>query len=234
MKTTLIILCLNEIDGMKVIMPRIHREWCDQILIVDGGSQDGTVEYARQQGYFVHVQQKPGIRQAYLEVLPMIQGDVIITFSPDGNSIPEAIPALIAKMKEGYDMVIASRYLGNAKSDDDDLITGFGNWFFTRFINLLFGGSYTDAMGIYRIYKVSLIKELELDKEKWYSTPEKYFGCLVSWEPLLSARAAKRKLKIAEIPADEPARLGGERKLRIWKWGATFLFQFFRDFILWK
>jgi hypothetical protein len=37
MKTTLVIPCLNEIDGMKVIMQRIHKEWCDQILIVDGG-----------------------------------------------------------------------------------------------------------------------------------------------------------------------------------------------------
>ena len=36
-----------------------------------------------------------------MEVLSLIEGDVVITFSPDGNSVPELIPALIAKMKGG-------------------------------------------------------------------------------------------------------------------------------------
>ena len=39
-------------------------------------------------------------------------------------------------MKEGYDMVIASRYKDNAKSYDDTILTGFGNWIFTKSINL--------------------------------------------------------------------------------------------------
>ena len=30
-------------------------------------------------------------------------------------------------MKEGYDLVIASRYLHNAKSEDDNIVTKFGN-----------------------------------------------------------------------------------------------------------
>jgi hypothetical protein len=34
--------------------------------------------------------------------------------------VPESIPALIAKMAEGHDLVIGSRYLGDAKSDDDE------------------------------------------------------------------------------------------------------------------
>ena len=114
MKTTLLVMTLNEIEGMKVIMPQIQRNWCDQIIVVDGGSTDGTIEWAREHGYFVFVQKRLGFRHAYNEVLPYVTGDIIITFSPDGNSISELIPPLIEKMKEGYDMVIASRYLGNA------------------------------------------------------------------------------------------------------------------------
>lgn len=220
MKVTLLIPTLNEIDGMKIIMPRIKREWCDQIIILDGGSTDGTIEYVKEQGYFVYVQKNPGIRQGYMEVLPYITGDIVLTFSPDGNSIPELIPELIDKMKEGYDMVIVSRYLGDAKSDDDDLITGFGNWFFTKTINILHGGNYTDAMVIFRAFKKDLIYSLDLDKEESYSTVEKLFRTKISWEPLLSVRAAKRKLKITEIPGDELLRIGGERKLKILKWGA--------------
>jgi glycosyltransferase involved in cell wall biosynthesis len=231
---TLLVPTLNEVVGMRAIMPLVRREWVDQILILDGGSTDGTVEYAREHGYEVHVQTEPGIRQGYMEVLPKVRGDVILTFSPDGNSIPELLPQLVAKIDEGYDMVIASRYKPPAKSQDDDWVTAFGNWLFTRTINVLHGGRYTDAMVIYRAYRTRLVRELELDQDRWHRTPEWLFRCRISWEPLLSARAARRGLKVAEIPGDEPPRVGGERKLRVLKWGASYYFQFFRDWLLWR
>lgn len=234
MKVTLLVLTFNEIEGIKQIMPRVKTKWCDQIIILDGGSTDGTIEYARENGYFVYVQKKPGLRHAYIEVLPYIEGDVVLTFSPDGNSIPELIPALIEKMKEGYDMVIVSRYLEGAKSYDDDFLTSFGNWFFTKTVNILHAGKYTDVMVIFRAYKKDLIYSLDLDKEESYSTPEKLFRTKISWEPLLSVRAAKRKLKVAEIPGDEPPRIGGERKLKLFRWGAAYYFQFLRDWLLWR
>ena len=154
--------------------------------------------------------------------------------SPDGNVIPELIPKIVEKMAEGYDMVIGSRYYHGAKSEDDDLITAFGNWLFTGTVNLLHGGRYADAMGIFRAYKTQVIYDLELDKDEAYATPEKLFHTLISWEPLLSVRAAKRKLKVAEIPGDEPARIGGERKLQILKWGAAYYFQFIREIFIWR
>jgi glycosyltransferase involved in cell wall biosynthesis len=232
MKVTLLVMSLNEIEGMKVIMPRIKKEWVDQIIIVDGGSTDGSIEWAKAQGYDVYVQKQKGFRHAYCEVLPLVEGDVILTFSPDGNSIPELIPPIVAKMQEGHDMVIASRYLADATSEDDDFITAFGNWLFTKTVQVLFGSNLTDVMVIYRAYKKQLIYDLELDRDKWYQTPETIFFCKVSWEPLLSARAAKHKLKIVEIPGDEPARIGGERKLRIWRWGAAYYFQIWREYFL--
>ncbi|OGX39658.1 MAG: histidinol phosphate phosphatase [Omnitrophica WOR_2 bacterium RIFCSPHIGHO2_02_FULL_50_17] len=234
MKVTLLIPTLNEIDGMKTIMPRIKPEWCDQILIVDGQSTDGTVDYARQQGYDVVIQQKKGMRYAYMEALPHVRGDVLLTFSPDGNSIPELIPECVEKMKEGYDMVIVSRYAKGAKSYDDDPVTAFGNWLFTNLINLLHGGHYTDAMVIYRAYRTSLISELGLDKDSSYAFEEKLFKTNISWEPLLSIRCAKRRLKCADIPGDEPGREGGERKLQILRWGAAYMFEVFREIFVWQ
>ena len=234
MKVTLVVTTLNEIDGMKAIMPRVKPEWYDQIIILDGGSTDGTIEYSREKGWFVLVQKKKGFRHGYTEMLPYIEGDVVLTFSPDGNSIPELIPDITAKMKEGYDMVIASRYLGPAKSADDDIVTGFGNWLFTRTVNLLHGGNYTDAMVIFRAYKTRIIYDLELQKDEGYSLVEKLFQTKISWEPLLSVRAAKMGLKIGEIPGDEPPRIGGERKLKILKWGAAFDCQFLREVFCWR
>jgi len=233
-KVTLLVMTLNEINGMKAIMPRIKRNWLDQIIVVDGGSTDGTVEWARANGYQVYVQQRIGFRHAYTEVMPLAIGDVVITFSPDGNSIPELIPALIDKMREGYDMVIASRYAAGAKSEDDDVVTGFGNWLFTRTVNCLHGGRYTDVMVIYRAYRKQIVFDLELHKEEGFKLAEKLFRTQISWEPLLSVRAAKRKLKCTEMPGDEPPRIGGERKLQVLKWGAAYYFQFFREVFFWR
>jgi glycosyltransferase involved in cell wall biosynthesis len=232
MKTTLLIMTLNEINGMKAIMPQIDPDWLDQILVCDGNSTDGTIEWAREQGYQVYVQKEKGIRQAYYEVWPLVEGDVVLTFSPDGNSIPEAIPELLEKMREGYDMVIASRYKGDAKSDDDDVITGFGNWLFTKTANVLFGGSYTDVMVILRAYKKDLPFRLGLDQDAPFDFFEKIFFCFhreTSWEPLLSARAVKYGYKVGETSASEPPRIGGERKLRVMNWGSVYYAQFWTE-----
>ena len=219
---------LNEIDGMRVILPQLRRDWCDQLLLVDGGSTDGSVEFAREQGCDTYVQRCRGIRHAYLEAWPLIRGDIVITFSPDGNCLPDAIGLLRDKMFEGYDMVIASRYFGGLRSADDDAVTRFGNWMFTTAINRLHGGQYTDAMGIFRAYRTRLFYELDLHLESSYAT-EKLCGTVMGVEPLLSIRCAKHRCKVAEIPAAEPARIGGERKLQVVRWGSAYLLQTFRE-----
>ena len=84
-------------------------------------------------------------------------------------------------------------------------------------------------MVIYRAYRKAMAQELGLDREDAYALPEKLFRTKISWEPLLSVRAAKANLKITEIPGDEPARIGGERKLQVLQWGAAYYFQFIRE-----
>ncbi len=234
LSVTIVALTLNEIDGVRQILPRIERSWYDQLLVVDGQSTDGTIEWCRDHGFPVYVQQRPGIRHAYLEALPHMTGDIVLTLSPDGNCDPAVIPAILEKIRQGHDLVIGSRYLGEAHSDDDDLVTGFGNWLFTRTVNLLHGARYTDCMVIFRAFRKDLVTALDLHEEVSYRLPERLFGTVISWEPLMSVRAAKAGKRIAEVPAGEPARIGGHRKLQILRWGAAYYFQFWRELWFWR
>jgi len=192
----------NEIEGMKVILPRIQKEWVDEILVIDGGSTDGSVDYAKSLGLTVIRQKSKGLQNAYWEGLEVAQGDVIIPFSPDGNSVPERIPDLVRKMKEGYDMVIVSRYFKGTHSEDDSLLSGWGNWLFTRLINLLFGSHYTDTLVMYRAWKKDLIKVFQ-------GRPS-----IAGFEPELCILCAKGGFRTAEIPGPEPKRIGGESKAK--------------------
>lgn len=202
MAVALLIFALNEIEGMKAVLPRIKKEWFDEILVVDGASTDGSIEYARSLGFPVLVQSQKGAMNGLREGFETLRSDCVITFSPDNNMIPEVLPDMVAKLREGYDMVIASRYLNGSKSKDDSPVSGFGNWLFTRMVNVLFGAKYTDVLGFYRGYRRALLDELQID----FTT---------AIDTVLCIRCTQQGMKVCEIAADEPKRIGGTTKRSI-------------------
>ena len=74
---------------------------------------------------------------------------------------------------------------------------------------------------------------LDLDKDESYA-PEKLCGTIIGIEPLLSVRSAKKRLRIGEIPVNEPARIAGQRKLQMFRWGMAYLLQVFRELYHWR
>ena len=55
MTFSLVLLTLNEIVGCKLIIPRIDKSIFSELICIDGGSTDGTIEYLRDEGFKVIV-----------------------------------------------------------------------------------------------------------------------------------------------------------------------------------
>ncbi len=236
MSDTKLTLCLllptlNEIEGMRWSVPKIDRSLFKEIIVIDGGSTDGTVEYAREQALTVLRQPGKGLPDGEEHAFKHMTADAFILFTPDGNSLPELLAPLTNKLNEGYDIVVASRYLGGAKSEDDDLFTGFGNWMFTKIVNILFGARFTDVLVGLRAYRCDAIRRMGLPTMTQESAFRRKYPRVNSWELASSIRAARLKLKVAEIPGDEPKRIGGVRKLSIIRNGFGTCFQILYDFL---
>ena len=58
MTFSLVVLTLNEIIGCKLIIPRIDKSLFKELICIDGGSDDGTIEYLEKEGFKVIVQDK--------------------------------------------------------------------------------------------------------------------------------------------------------------------------------
>ena len=222
MKTALIIPTLNEIDGMRSVVSKIKKEWVDEIIIVDGGSTDGTIEEAKKQDLKVVMQKTKGKHGAAIyDGFEYTDAEMLIMFGADGNNEPEEIPRIISKMNEGYDQVIVTRFGKTSINSDAGIIDGFGNKMFTFFANVLYGGHLTDTLSSSRAITRKAWNELKSDG---FDTRLVLQMCI---------RGLIKKQKIIDIDGNEPARIGGERKMHRLSCGSEMISCLFRE-LRWK
>ena len=222
MSTVVIIPTLNEIDGVRAIMPKVKKEWAEGFVFVDGGSTDGTIDEAEKMGYKIIHQKTRGVGNAYRIGVDATKSDYVLFFSPDGNDEPEDIPRMIQKIEEEYDIVHISRFSKNSINKDAGPVTGFGNRMFTFLVNVFFGGHLTDALNGYKILRREVMLGLKTDGQR------------ETTEQQISIRALKTGKTIFELPGNEPRRIGGQRKMRPLFTGFQLSTQIIKEFIFWR
>lgn len=224
MKFTLVILTLNEIDGLRTIFKNVPIEKFDEVFAVDGGSTDGTVEFFKKHKVKILPQKSKGRGEAFRIAVEKAKGDVIIFFSPDGNENPKDLVKFIQFFKkDNYDIVIASRMMKGSHNEEDSEFFKWRKWAnntFNFMANLFFrrSGVYvTDSINGFRGVKKNVFKKLNLDGE----------GYTIEYQ--MTMRAFKRRLKIFEFPTYEAPRIGGESYAKSIPTGIKFLKVFFKE-----
>lgn len=200
-KGTLVMLTLNEIEGLKKLYSHIPIKLIGEVFAVDGGSTDGTLEFYKKNKIKVLKQISKGRGEAFRIAIKNAKYDNLVFFSPDGNENPKDIEKLFYHLDRGCDMVIASRFMKGARCDEDNQlikIRKFGNKIFTLFMNILFNGRLTDSINGFRSVTKEAFKKIQPDASG--------FGI----EFQMSIRALKHKMKIMEIPTIENERIGGQ------------------------
>jgi glycosyltransferase involved in cell wall biosynthesis len=223
MKISLIIPARNEENCIGRLLEEIPREVVNEVIVIDGHSKDNTFQEAKMhlkpQDKLVK-QKGLGYGRAFLQGFKLATGDVIALMDADGSHNPKDLHKIIKKIKQGYEYVMASRYVKGGRSDDDTLIRFLGNMIFTRLINLIHHANVTDSLYLY-----TAIKRDALDKLKLQSP-----GFEFCTEIIVNAHYAG--LKFAEVPAIERPRFAGKSKVNAFWHGLKILKMILRRYPL--
>ena len=227
MRVALCLLTYNERPCLEQIFPLIPapspESGFDQLVAVDGGSSDGTVEYYRDHGVPVIGQSRRGRGDAFLLAFDRIDADAYIFFSPDGNEDAQDLPKFKPLLEGGADLVIASRMMRGAVNEEDIHFLKPRKWA-NNGLNLLANMSFrkcgpfvTDSINGYRAITRRATEELKLDALDY------------TIEYQMTIRALKSRMKIVEFPTREGQRVAGETGASSLPTGIRFLKRLWRE-----
>jgi len=213
---------LNERENVERLLPRAAAAIAGlglshELLVVDGGSTDGTAEAAAAAGARVLRQELPGYGGALREGLAAATGTYVLTLDADLSHDPDFITKLW-RARSSADVVIASRYVkgGVAYMPRHRLVLSrILNAFFAKGLSL----PVRDLSSGFRLYRAGAVQALALEGTNFE----------VLEEILVKAHAAG--WRIAEIPFTYYPRERGASHARIVAFGMALLKAFFR---LWK
>jgi glycosyltransferase involved in cell wall biosynthesis len=230
-QVTILLPTLNEAECIEEVLGAVPADYRVGVLVIDGGSTDGTVEIVRRLGFRVIAQEGSGLGRAIATGIARTTGAVILAIDSDGAHEMSEIPRMVAKIDEGYDVVIGSRYSDGppeawmwsprrrSTSADDTVLHAFGNRLFTSLCRLLFGVPVHDVLMGFKAFRREVFDTVKIDAaEQDYDV-----------EVLL--RAHKAGFRITDLPTVEHRRIGGASKLRAGYHGLLILRVIAREFL---
>jgi glycosyltransferase involved in cell wall biosynthesis len=169
-----------------------------EILIVDDGSRDGTlerllaVEAADPCVRVLRLRRNFGQTAAFSAGFDHARGEVIVTSDGDLQNDPADIPALVAKLDEGYDMVCGWR-----RQRRDPVSKKIPSWFANRIISAATGVRLHDYGCSLKAIRAEVVKGLRL-----YGEMHRFIPAVASW----------MGVSLAEIPVNHRRRTRGRSK----------------------
>lgn len=205
-KISIIIPTLNEEKNIGTVLKEVknYLKWRGfpyEIIVVDGYSKDNTVTVAKRHGAKVLFDDK-GKGSALRKGMKEASGDIIITMDADCSHAAKEIGLLIEGIICGFDICLGSRFIQGGGTEDMPWYRKLGNKFFVFLVNFLWRARYSDLCYGYRSFRKEVVKTLDLK--------ENGFGI----ETEIAIKAAKKKLKVLEVPSFEKTRKHGEGKLK--------------------
>jgi glycosyltransferase involved in cell wall biosynthesis len=184
---------LNEENSIGIVVEKAKRAIemmgvSGEVIVADNGSTDRSVEIALSKGArVVHVAQK-GYGNALRGGIEAARGRIIVIGDADDSYDFLEAPKLVAKIKEGYDLVVGSRFKGRILPGAMPWTSKIGNPIMTFTLNLLFKVNTSDSQSGMRAFTKEAYRKMQLQAT----------GMEFASEMLI--KAGKAKLKIAEVP----------------------------------
>jgi hypothetical protein len=217
-RVSVVIPTLNEARNLPHVLPHIPAD-IHEVILVDGGSVDETVEVARSllPSIRVVIEPRRGKGAALCAGFRAAEGDIIVMLDADGSTDPTEIPRFVDALLGGADFAKGSRFLPDGGSTDISRLRALGNRGFVSLVRLLFGGRYTDLCYGYNAFWASVLPVLALD------------GSGFEIETMMNVRALREGLRISEVPSFERSRIYGVSNLRTFRDGWRVLRTIFRE-----
>src|ERR1700760_67228 len=144
-RVSVVVPALNEARNLEHVFAALP-DGLHEVIVVDGHSTDGTPEVARQLRPDVRLvtQTRTGKGNALACGFAAVTGDIIVMIDADGSTDPAEIPKFVAALTAGADFAKGSRFTAGGGSSDITRLRSLGNRMLGRFVNALYGTSYSD------------------------------------------------------------------------------------------
>ena len=128
------------------------------VYVYDNNSTDRTAEIAAAEGAIVRREPRQGKGNVIRAMFEDIDADVYVMADGDDTYPADAAPAMVAKVLDGYDMVIGDRLSSTYFQENKRPFHNFGNRLVRGSINGLFNAHGTDIMTGYRAFSFTFVK----------------------------------------------------------------------------